>query len=101
MKKNFKDMSSASISMPNFAINKQEPAPSAMILVVDDNAWNRETLVKLLMERGIQVVSAENGMKALELIGNNNFSLVLLDAKMPKFNGVEVLKKARISFTPL
>jgi len=46
MKKNFKDMSSASISMPSFVINKPETAPSAMILVVDDNAWNRETLVK-------------------------------------------------------
>lgn len=87
--------------MPSFAINKPETAPSAMILVVDDNAWNRETLVKLLMEKGIQVVSAENGTKALELIGKNNFSLILLDAKMPKFNGVEVLKKARVSFTPL
>jgi CheY-like chemotaxis protein len=62
--------------MPSFVINKPETAPSAMILVVDDNAWNRETLVKLLMEKGIQVVSAENGMKALELIGNNKFSLV-------------------------
>lgn len=51
-------MSSASISMPTFATNKPESAPSAMILVVDDNAWNRETLVKLLMEKGIQVVSA-------------------------------------------
>lgn len=87
--------------MPSFAINKPETAPSAMILVVDDNAWNRETLVKLLMEKGIQVVSSENGTKALELIGKNNFSLILLDAKMPKFNGVEVLKKARVSFTPL
>lgn len=87
--------------MPSFVINKPETAPSAMILVVDDNAWNRETLVKLLMEKGIQVVSAENGMKALELIASNNFSLVLLDAKMPKFNGLEVLKKARTSFTPL
>ncbi|MEY4789900.1 MAG: hypothetical protein RLZ61_2118, partial [Planctomycetota bacterium] len=33
MKKNFKDMSSASISMPSFVINKPETAPSAMILV--------------------------------------------------------------------
>ncbi len=98
---NLKDMSSASNSIQTSAMNKPESASSAMILVVDDNAWNRETLVKLLMEKGLQVVSAENGMKALELIGSNNFSLVLLDAKMPKFSGAEVLKKARTMLTPL
>lgn len=94
-------MSTGSPTNQSSSFNTQETTASTIILVVDDNAWNRETLVKSLMEKGLQVVSAENGPRALELISANNFNLILLDSKMPKFSGVEVLKKARVDFTPL
>ncbi len=101
MEKKSKEMNIPSSDTTSIAVKSSENLSSAIILVVDDNAWNRETLVKSLMEKGIQVVSAENGTKALELIPSNKFNLILLDSKMPKFNGIEVLKKARQDFSPL
>jgi DNA-binding NtrC family response regulator len=67
------------------------------ILVIEDEAAIRRVLVKILSEENenYAVEEAEDGLKGLEAIKNNDFDLVLCDIKMPKMDGVEVLEAAR------
>ncbi|MDE3741845.1 sigma-54-dependent transcriptional regulator [Maribacter polysaccharolyticus] len=67
------------------------------ILVVEDESAIRRVLVKILSEENetYQVEEAEDGLKGLEAVKNNDYDLVLCDIKMPKMDGVEVLEAAR------
>ncbi len=67
------------------------------ILVIEDEAAIRRVLVKILSEENdaYAVEEAEDGLKGLETIKNNDYDLVLCDIKMPKMDGVEVLEAAR------
>lgn len=65
------------------------------ILVVDDEPDMRWVLKSLLEKRGYDVITKEDGEQALEIIRRNNVGLVLLDIKIPKMTGIEVLEKTR------
>lgn len=62
------------------------------VLVVDDEDDFRETIVKRLKSRKIIAEGAEDGKKALELIENNTFDVIVLDVKMPGMDGIETLR---------
>ena len=68
---------------------------SSRILVVDDNASNRDVLARRLMREGHQVVIAANGASALELVRRREFDLILLDLIMPEMSGFEVLRRLK------
>jgi adenylate cyclase len=61
------------------------------ILVADDNASNRDLLSRRLQRQGHTVVQAEDGARAVALVENEAFDLVLLDLMMPGINGYDVL----------
>lgn len=61
------------------------------ILVVDDNASNRDLLKRRLERQGHAVVLAENGSSALAIVKQTQFDLVLLDLLMPDISGFDVL----------
>jgi len=67
------------------------------ILVIEDEAAIRRVLVKILSEENdtYQLEEAEDGLKGIEAVKNNDYDLVLCDIKMPKMDGVEVLEAAR------
>ena len=65
------------------------------ILVADDESLMREFLTETLISQNYEVVSAENGEQAIEFINNDTCDLILTDYKMPKYTGIDVLKKAR------
>jgi adenylate cyclase len=66
-------------------------AGSSHILVVDDNASNRDLLARRLEREGYRVSAAESGAAALALTAAEGFDLVLLDLMMPGMSGFEVL----------
>lgn len=65
------------------------------ILVVEDNPMNMELVVDLLELYGYNVTGAEDGFKALELVKETEFNLILLDMQLPKMDGLEVLLKLK------
>jgi len=65
------------------------------ILVIDDEQNIRKMLTRVLSPEGFIVKEADNGFEALKRLQEENYSLVLLDLKMPGLNGIETLKKIR------
>jgi len=62
------------------------------ILIVDDEVEMRIALETTLKREGYKLILAENGEQALERLNEDTFNLVLTDIKMPKMNGIELLK---------
>jgi class 3 adenylate cyclase len=69
------------------------------ILLVDDNASNRDLLSRRLVREGYQVTAAEHGAAALALTAAAAFDLVLLDLMMPGMSGFEVLCRLKSNAT--
>jgi DNA-binding NtrC family response regulator len=67
----------------------------AKILIVEDEDMARKNLEHILKKEGYDVVSVDNGKKALEHLGITDFDLVITDLKMEKVDGMEVLEKSR------
>jgi len=67
----------------------------AKVLVVEDEKIMQESLRDWLMEGGFEVATAGDGEQALEVIGREEFGVVVLDLKLPGKDGVEVLREAK------
>jgi phosphoserine phosphatase RsbU/P len=65
------------------------------VLVVDDDANNRDLLSRRLRKVGYEAEVGQDGQHALALIGEHSFDVVLLDVMMPGLDGFEVLKIIR------
>jgi len=70
-------------------------APSARVLVVDDNPVNIKILRGLLLHYEIDADTALSGEESVEKVRNNTYDLVLMDHMMPGMNGEEALKEIR------
>lgn len=66
------------------------------ILIVEDEVGILQFLQQGLEEEGYTIVTATDGEKALELLTNESFDLVLLDWMLPKLTGLEVCKAYRL-----
>jgi adenylate cyclase len=67
----------------------------SVILVVDDNEFNRDVLSRRLSRKGFTVDTANDGFQALEWLAHKHCDLVLLDIMMPGMSGIEVLETVR------
>ena len=65
------------------------------ILIVEDERFQREMLRDFLLKEGHRAAEAEDGEKALRLVGERSFDLLLIDYRIPGLNGIEVLQEAR------
>ena len=70
------------------------------LLVVDDNANNRDMLARRLERKGFRVDIAEDGTEALKKIAEEPYDLVLLDVMMPDISGIDVLTEVRRERSP-
>src|SRR5262249_6830918 len=76
-------------------------AETSSILIVDDEELNSEGLARRLQGRNFAVAVAKSGQKAIELLVEDHFDLVLLDIMMPGMTGLEVLKFLRRVDSPI
>jgi DNA-binding response OmpR family regulator len=65
------------------------------ILLVDDDAALLEVTSIVLASEGYRVLTAEDGVDALRVVGRDGLDLVVLDIMLPRMSGFEVLKKIR------
>ena len=75
--------------------------PKPALLIVDDVAANRAVLARRFGRRGFEIAEADCGKRALELIDQRSFDLVLLDVMMPDVDGLEVLRRVRQQHSPV
>ena len=64
-------------------------APSAKVLVVDDNAVNLKVAVGLLKLYKIQANTASSGMRAVEMVRETDYDLIFMDHMMPEMDGID------------
>lgn len=70
------------------------------VLLVDDNLINLKLAKTLLEMKNIQVVTAEDGLQAIDITKTHYFHLILMDLHMPKMNGFSAAKAIRHSENP-
>ncbi len=65
------------------------------ILIVDDQKINILLLENLLRKVNAKIVKAYDGLEALELMGENDFALMIFDVQMPGMDGFELANRVR------
>ena len=70
-------------------------APTAKILVVDDNDMNLTVVQSLLEKTQLQIHTAGSGKECLEKIAKEHYDIVFLDHMMPEMDGIETLSRAK------
>ena len=77
----------------------------ARILLVEDNDLNQQVATEILIQAGLSVDVADNGLRALEMLGRADYDLVLMDMQMPVMDGLtaarEIRKQARLDSLPV
>ncbi|MGB9591751.1 MAG: response regulator, partial [Candidatus Kryptoniota bacterium] len=65
------------------------------VLVVEDNAINRQLAVYLLKKAGFDVYEADSGKQTFEFLSRQTPDVILLDIQLPEMDGIEILKRIR------
>jgi len=65
------------------------------ILVVDDEEIVIQSCLRILSRGGFQADAARDGLEALRAVDENGYDVLILDIKMPKMNGMEVLQRVK------
>ena len=71
------------------------PGMAARILIVEDNATNREYMRLLLESHGYALEAAADGLEALEILAERSFAVVLMDRQMPGLDGLQTTLRIR------
>lgn len=72
-----------------------EQGPMTSVLVVDDEEGIRSFLAEALLDEGHEVVEAGDGEQALQALAEQAFEVVLTDLKMPRLDGMSLLRRLR------
>jgi CheY-like chemotaxis protein len=72
-----------------------QPPPTPEILLVDDNRQGLIARKSLLQELGYSIRTATSGEEALELLSERKVDIVVTDFKMPRMNGIELIRRIR------
>jgi DNA-binding NtrC family response regulator len=71
------------------------PEPTETILLVEDMAALRNMTRDFLGLMGYEIITAENGREALEVLQSRSIGLVVTDVTMPEMGGVELVRRGR------
>ncbi|MCH7411226.1 response regulator [Belliella sp. DSM 111904] len=65
------------------------------VLIVEDDVVFCKILTKFLTKNSYEVLDAQNGKDAIELMEMNKFEFAILDYRLPDMNGIEILEKLK------
>lgn len=65
------------------------------VLLVEDNPVNQSVIEAMLRSLGLQVQVAQDGLEALERVGQQRFAAVLMDCRLPHLDGYEATRRIR------
>ena len=68
---------------------------SKKALIADDSVTMRKMVMMTLEQEGFEVVAAENGVDALEKIGDSKLDVMIVDINMPEMDGITLIKELR------
>lgn len=71
------------------------------ILIVDDELLIRDLLYDFFTNQGWEITTAENGVKALEILEHRSVDLLLTDLKMPGLDGMELTNRVKEEYPSL
>jgi two-component system, OmpR family, alkaline phosphatase synthesis response regulator PhoP len=77
------------------AANSESFLPESTVLIVDDNPQNVELLQAFLEALPVKIVTAADGIEALDKVKQHNPDLILLDIMMPRMSGFQVCRKLK------
>jgi two-component system, OmpR family, alkaline phosphatase synthesis response regulator PhoP len=75
--------------------NNESFLPQSTVMIVDDNPQNVELLAAFLESLPVKIVTAGDGVEALEKVEQFNPDLILLDIMMPRMSGFQVCRKLK------
>ncbi|MGI9240580.1 MAG: ATP-binding protein, partial [Verrucomicrobiales bacterium] len=85
-----------SVTVPGFDVHFRLPeGETRSVLIADDRETNREILDQILTDAGFETVLVDDGDVALERMRERDFDVFLCDVRMPRMNGIEVIKAIR------
>jgi two-component system response regulator HydG len=76
-------------------MSKSQEWSNSVVLIVDDESGILESLTKIFAREGVEVLTANDGTKGLEILRRQRVSVLLTDLMMPKTTGMDLLKAAR------
>jgi CheY-like chemotaxis protein len=83
------------VGWPHGCAMEKQRMPQQIALVVDDSMLIRHTVCRFLEQRGFSVVSATNGVEAMQILSNVLPDLIVTDLMMPKMTGSELISAVR------
>ncbi|MEI7671488.1 MAG: response regulator [Deltaproteobacteria bacterium] len=84
-----------SIPGKRLQISTREKFTGVRVLVAEDHAINREILVELLLQLGIEADVAVNGREAVAMVGAKTYDIVFMDIQMPEMDGIAATQEIR------